>query len=340
MINTNKLIPAITTISALVFSGCERDLNLDTYRNTDIEKMLVVNSILNPDSLIGVSVTRPYFFSDRHTGFTPVSDLDVLVAGKDGVWESLSYDRNSGLYITAIRPKEGERYTIKMYDNERETLACDSVPYIVDIQDIQATGEGPIHIYWDTDYRFTYKITFQDKPGNDDYYFLSIEDDKLDYEFSQMGQVDYSTDYVFQVLACIINQGIHGWKPDGVFGYPFSDKGIDGKRYTLTVSEVLQTPLVSMIKRLPRKIKLYSISKAYYEYMVSVLSMNYDESALRGNLLSWGLIEPDKIYSNINGGTGIMGCYCLDTVHIDLLQLTGGWPYKTISKKSSVTPQI
>ncbi len=62
--------------------------------------------------------------------------------------------------------------------------------------------------------------------------------------------------------------------------------------------------------------------------MVSVLSMDYDESAFKGNLLSLGLMEPSKIYSNISGGAGIMGSYCLSTMEIDLLEHTGGWPKK------------
>ena len=131
------------------------------------------------------------------------------------------------------------------------------------------------------------------------------------------------------MLANTINQDIQGWQPDGVaYGYPFSDKGISGERYTITVNEILQTPWVGGIERLPRKIKLYSISKSYFEYMVSVLAMDLDESALKGNLLSLGLMEPTRIYSNIEGGAGLMGSYNLSTAEVDLLELTGGWPSK------------
>lgn len=148
----------------------------------------------------------------------------------------------------------------------------------------------------------------------------------LPYEFSQMGQVDYTIDYVFQVLASTVNQDVSGWKPDGVFGYPFSDYGIDGKRYTISVCEVLQSPLVSMIKSLPRRVKLYSISRSYFRYMVSVLSMDYEKASLKGNLLTLGLVEPTKIYTNIEGGAGVLGSYNLSEQQVDLLKLTGGWP--------------
>lgn len=321
------IFSAAAIISLSVAGGCKQDLNLDEYRNPEIEKILVVNSILNPDSVIGVSVTHPYFFSDPHIGFSPVTSLDVQIAKDGGEWESLVYDAKTKLYVSDRHPAAGEALKLRINGNQETVSSCDTIPRKVEIESVEATGEGPIHIFWDNDYRFTYKITFQDAPDEDNFYFLNIEDNVRPYEHSEMGQIDYTVDYVFQVLANTINQDIQGWQPDGVaYGYPFSDKGIAGERYTITVNEILQTPWVGRIERLPRKIKLYSISKSYFEYMVSVLAMDLDESALKGNLLSLGLMEPTKIYSNIEGGAGLMGSYNLSTVEVDLLELTGGWP--------------
>ena len=311
-----------------LLSSCEQEWNLEGYRDTELENTLVVNAILNPDSVLRVSVTRPFFFSQPHSEFSPVENLAMTVTDKNGQTETLKYDPVSKSYLSTIYPHSGERYEIAINTDRGAVTTHDEIPHKVDIQDVSVSGEGPVHIYWDRDYRFTYKITFQDTKDEPNYYFLAIDDNSLPYEFTQMGQVDYTGDYVFHVLASVVNNGLQGWKADGVFGYPFSDEGIDGKQYTLTVTEILQSPLVQMIERLPRKIKLYSISKPYYEYMVSVLSMDYDESAFKGNLLALGLIEPTKIYSNISGGAGIMGSYNLSTMDIDLLEYTGGWPEK------------
>lgn len=311
-----------------VCSGCQQDLNLDQYRNPEVEKMLVVNTIINPDSVIGVSVTNPYFFSDPHIYFQPVTSLDVRVTREKDTWESLTYNPENGLYLSTRKPSAGEVVRLRINEDSHTVVACDTVPHKVEIENVDVTCEGPMHIYWDTDYRFTYQITFQDPRDEENFYFLEIEDDALSYEVSQMGQVDYSTDYVFQVLANMINHDMQGWQPEGVFGYPFSDKGIEGERYTITVTEVVQTPLVSMIERLPRNVNLYSISKAYFDYMVSVLAMDYEETAFKGILRPFGVIEPTKIYSNIEGGTGLMGCYNLSRKKVDILQLSGGWPSK------------
>ena len=311
---------------SVFMSSCEQELNLDKYRNPEMENMLVVNSILNPDSLIGVSVTHPFFFSIPHVKFEPVKGLDVQVTDKEGEWSAMTFDDESGLYLSSRNPQPGEVIEVRIAEDGKIVNTRDTIPHRVAIQDVEVTREGPMHIYWDDDYLFTYRITFQDTPGEENFYFLSIDHDALSYEFSYMGQPDFSADYVFKVLADMINKDMNGWKPDGVFGYPFCDKGIDGQRYTITVTEDIQSPLTWHIKQLARKVCLYSISRSYFEYMVSVLSMDYDESALKGNLLSLGLLEPDKIYSNIDGGAGIMGSYNLSAVHLDILKETGGWP--------------
>lgn len=322
--------PTIRNISILfvlsLIMGCERDLDLSKYRDPETEKMLVVNSILNPDSVIAVSVTNPYFFSQQHLSFQPVLGLDVSISRESGIWETLKYDSISKTYKSQSKPQADEILNLKVSGHSQSAFSCDSIPRKVEIEDIQVKGEGPMHIYWDKDYKFTYKITFHDTPGRENYYFLSVKEDYSGNEFSQMGQIDYSQDYVFQILANIINSEMQGWQPDGGFGYPFSDYGIDGDTYTITVTETLQNPWTEMIKKLPRKINLYAISKAYYDYMLSVIALDYDESSLKGDLLSIGLIEPTPIFSNINGGTGIMGSYSLFTKRIDLLEITGGWP--------------
>lgn len=319
-------VPVLTYIALLLLGACEQDLNLDKYKQESIERMLVVNSILNPDSLISVSVTHPYFFSDPHISFSPVPDLNVQMSNNGTVWEALTYNPESGLYCADRKSRSGETWKLRIRGDEQEVLSSDTIPEKVMIESVRASVTGPIHIFWDQDYRFTYRITFQDIPDVENFYFLTIEDDSQNSEYSEMGQVDYTTDPIFQFLAGMINEDIQGWQPDGVFGYPFCDKGIDGEEYSITVNEVLQMPLTWMIEKLPRKIKLYSISKSYFDYMVSVLAMDYNESAFKGNLLALGLMEPGRIYSNITGGAGLMGSYNLSTAHIDLLNLAGGWP--------------
>lgn len=329
----------IALILMMLIPACERDFLLDDYRDKHTEDMLVVNAILNPDSLMKVSVTHPFFFSIPHTSYPPVSDLKVMMADGGDDWLPLVFDSVAGVYFSDRRPHSGSPVRLRISGGGQSVSAVDTVPHEVSVESVEISGEGPIHIYWDGDYRFTYRITFQDPPEEENFYFLVVQDDAVSYEFTQMGQVDYSMDYVFNVLAEMINKDVQGWRPDGGFGYPFSDKGIDGQKYTVTVSEVLQYPVVSMIERLPRKVNLYAISRAYFEHMVSILSQDYEQAALQGNLLSLGLIEPTKIYTNIDSGAGILGSYCLSTFKVDLLEQTGGWPSLKVSPPAPAPPK-
>lgn len=318
----------VALLLLLILPACERDMNLDGYRNPEIEKMLVVNSILNPDSLIKVSVTHPYFFTTPHLEYKPAEGLDVLISGADGRRETLTFDTKTGLYIAGRCPAPGERIGLEIRSESSSVSSIDTVPLKTEITDIGISGEAPGSSNGDYNYRFTYRISFRDQPGVDNYYFLNIEAGTGNGSFTEISGIDYSEEYVFQVLAAMINQDIQGWKPAGIHGYPFSDKGIEGKSHTITLTEtVYHHPGWDWnADSLPRKISLYSISKSYFDYMLSVISMDYDEDALKGNLLSLGLMEPSRIYSNISGGAGIMGSYNLSTAVIDLLQATGGWP--------------
>ena len=322
----------ILLVLFMLISACEREFSLDGFRDKNTENILVINAILNPDSIMKVSVTHPFFFSDPHVRYPSVRDLEVELSEDDADWIRLEFNPSSSLYVSDTRPLAGSSIRLRIYGNNQSVSSLDTIPQKVRIERVEVAGEGPIHIYWDNDYRFTYHITFQDPPGEENFYFLEVDSDALSYEFSQMGQVDYTLDYVFNVMAEMINKDMQGWRPDGVFGYPFSDKGIDGQRYTLTVSEVIQSPLTQMIKKLPRRINLYAISRPYFEHMVSILSQDYEQEALKGNLLSLGLIEPTKIYTNIESGAGILGCYNLSRVKLDLLQHTGGWPTSKSTK--------
>ena len=322
----------LTLIQFMLITACERDFSLDAFRDRNTEEMLVVNAILNPDSVMKVSVTHPFFFSTPHTSYPPVSDLEVMMSEGGDDWFPLRFDLAAGAYLSDHRPHSGYPVGLSISGGKESVTALDTVPRAVPVESVEVSGEGPIHIYWDKDYRFTYRITFQDPPEEENFYFLAVQSDAVSYEFSQMGQVDYSMDYVFNVLAEMVNRNVQGWRPDGGFGYPFSDKGIDGQRYTLTVSEVLQYPMVSMIAHLPRQVNLYAISRPYFEYMVSILSQDYEQDAIQGNLLSLGLLEPTKIYTNIDSGAGILGSYNLSSIKVDLLEQTGGWPSASSTK--------
>ena len=87
-----------------------------------------------------------------------------------------------------------------------------------------------------------------------------------------------------------------------LLGRVFSDELFDGKEYTLQVKEQLRSDTKYYTKR---HIRLYSLSEPYYQYLLSL--QNIKNEGIMGGLTNVGLAEPVRIYSNVEGGTGIAG---------------------------------
>lgn len=83
------------------------------------------------------------------------------------------------------------------------------------------------------------------------------------------------------------------------WGCVFSDETIDGQRYGVRVKEVDNSFVVTP----KRRFCLRSISEDYYKYLRSMFKYQQREDSELGGL---GLKEPVVIYSNVEGGTGIM----------------------------------
>ena len=96
---------------------------------------------------------------------------------------------------------------------------------------------------------------------------------------------------------------------DGAMGFDgldnhsflFTDKQISGQTYTLKFKETCkENPDGSTIS-----IYLYSLSQSYYQYILSIQKIS--GSTLEGALGNLGFGEPIRVYSNIEGGSGILG---------------------------------
>jgi hypothetical protein len=140
-----------------------------------------------------------------------------------------------------------------------------------------------------------------------------------------MGERDFSQEYVFQELANSIRSTLPGWEAYSPDGLPFSDKGISGKTHTLTVKETLQGGNgrnLAHYNQMNREFKIFSISKAYYDYLVSVLCCNADDS-IGSSMIDLGISDPTKIANNIDGGIGVFGTYSLASQKMDVIAIIG-----------------
>ena len=316
----------LSSIVLALLTGCYQDIDLDKYKEQDGEHLLTINSIVNPDSIVAASATRTFFYSDTHGGKDYVKDLKLTLY-VNGVEKGLmKYNSLNNLYESSYRPNENDIINLRTEYLGQVVECSDTIPSKVKIESIEIERQGPMHIYFDNDYIITYKITLSDPIGKDNYYFLRY-DDVLSGKNLSMGERDYTYEFVFQQLANHINAVVPGWEPYSSSGLPFSDYGIDGTIHTLIVKEIVSSHLpLSGWSEMKRKIKLYSISKSYYLYLISRLYNTTENSGLHGGMIDMGVTEPMKYYSNIQGGVGILGGYSLDETEIDVIQIIGRFP--------------
>lgn len=127
-----------------------------------------------------------------------------------------------------------------------------------------------------------------------------------------------------------INSSVPGWEPYSPKGLPFCDHGINGTTHTLILKETVQvSPLMDIDKwtSMPRGFRLFAISKPYYNYLISLLCSDTsdDDNNIHSGMIDLGIAEPSKIYCNIGGGLGILGCYTCDYKSIDVIKELGAF---------------
>lgn len=215
------------------------------------------------------------------------------------------------LYISNTVPQPGQTVKIVASTPEYGTASAeDKIPSKTEIKGLriiprkEATGNGGTLVDGDGNISYIeendvliYQITFQDTPGKSNYYSLQIwgDDDHLGV------LLDFSVDPVFTqqqgILDEVFGSSMVNWR-----GRVFSDELFDGKEYTLQVKEQLRSDTKYYTKR---HIRLYSLSEPYYQYLLSL--QNIKNEGIMGGLTNVGLAEPVRIYSNVEGGTGIAG---------------------------------
>lgn len=318
----------LVTGLSLLAASCYRETDLDHYRDDNGSNLLTVNSLVTPDSTIQLMATRTYFFSDEHNERTYVRNLDVDVTINSETAGRMTYDASRNLYVSDVKVASGNRVAIHTRYSGNEVEAHDTVPSPVGIENLTVTRHGPVSIYTNNDYIFTYNLTFTDPAGEEDYYFLQWDAADRAQDLT-MGERNFTHEYVFQQLANQIHSTLPGWEPYSPYGLPFSDKGIEGKQHTLELQEIVQMPKGSPLwscTRMKRRFKLYTLSKPYYNYLVSILINQTNNKGLEGGMIDLGLADPTKVYSNINGGVGILGCYTTATTEIDPFEIVGPFP--------------
>lgn len=265
--------------------------------------------MISPDEPVRAEVMHTLFLTDEKKNTLPrITDARVQAVVNGSQVFPMVRDTVKGYFEANYVPRPGDRIRIEADTRYGRAVGEDQMPQLVPIDTVKVTlqelgtskdvgGAGG-------DKECRYQITFQDPPGERNYYFVRVMGD-ADYSVP----LDYSQDEVFSGIFEGLNGLDEGSAYNGRNGMAFSDAIFNGKRYTLRLSELFSGDVSWHFGRegegVRRTVQLYSISEGYFRYLSGIF--NEDEDSFNRQLVSVGLSEPPTLFTNVKNGTGIVG---------------------------------
>jgi hypothetical protein len=261
----------------MIFLSCEREV--DNLKYPEFRQKLVVFGYLSPGNKRNyVSVSSNF---NIYGGLYTNPNLGNITATISDGTKEIALDTNSpgfGFNSSDLSIIEGMTYKLKINnDFGLSAEASCTIPFKRNFK-IEIDTSGAVNSSGQY-YYVTPTLHFTDFPGENNYYRLLyqtiIYTSKYNIVRNQIGTSEY--DY-------------------------FTDKGIDGKRFTIVLPVLMINEFVdsSFIK-----VFLMNTDYNYYNYHKSMGNYSSGEDPFT---------EPSPVYSNITGGLGIFASYTVDSL--------------------------
>lgn len=292
---------------ALVLPGCVDEISADLPAPPNV---LVMNSILMPDSVFRVQVSRVTSTVDSSSRLLSSARVYLLTPGRG---EELLRNQGRGLYTSANRPASGVPYTLRAEaDGYPDASATDTVPAAVYIR--EGWHSYPTGTNRDNELLGTIVVRFDDPAQTANFYEITA------YQQQAGGQgqgYNRSQDFVLDARgnAALAAEGDAEFDPGSLV---FSDRLFNGQGFELrasfapfgrigggTINGQYVGPRVSG----DVYVVLRSVSRAYYQYRKSWTRHFYNQGTKGpggdlNQLLFLG--DPTRMYSNVNPGYGVV----------------------------------
>lgn len=334
--------PVLFLIMLFCFTSCVKDIDLEYLRP---DPKLVVNCLATVGDTVKATVSRTWFFTDKRPN-NGIKEAEVKLYVNDAFREQMQWReetinyQNRGYFISSYIPVSGDRIRIEASAPDMNPVSANtSVPVSSPLVNFKYENTSDTLNNMVT-VKNRYLITFRDDPSQKNYYLLRLDrgepyqmGDSIYYEWYS-ASADYSTDPLFGSNTSVLDKILgYDWL-SGYRGRVFTDELINGKEYTIRLESGsyssyypgydypgnggpgYEEPGDEEKEKYPiyLRVGLYAISESYYYYM-RALEMQSDDS-LSNALIDGGLAEPVRVFSNIEGGVGILGSCCRDTMTV------------------------
>lgn len=333
---TKNIYIIVLFVIGLLMVSCENDIE---FKGDDTTAMMVVNSLLTPDSVVKVHLSKSKFFLKDDSSFEVINDAVVNVYANDVFVEELD-GIGGGFYLGSYKPKHGEIIKIVANNSEFGTVSSSTFIYpenpIISVDTVSNFTGETFWVNYTNDIKgnfiqdtlgkvinkqLKFTVNFKDDLDTKNYYRLVV---KYRQHIDDVGIIDNtafieSTDLVFGSTSegDIFQEGTTNYY------HEFSDEILNGKKYGLTftvnTTEYEYMPgkepvdngevHVNVLEKQELVINLQSISDSYYLYLKSRSANNsYIEF----------FSEPVQIHNNIQNGIGIIGSFTPTFFIVDL----------------------
>ena len=278
---------------------------------------LYCQAILNPDSTIRVYVGRTTAILSKDPSF--INDASVLLYSNSVLLDVLT-NENNGTYSSNVLPAPGDSYKIEIIKDSEKLSGSTTVPGSTPLYEPKIefpTGYDAVN----QQYFGNLTFTIDDDPGVDNFYELIIFT-KTYSELTKTYNYFYLNDpnYILVPDKIVQNEGDWDYSPTSIF---FSDKLFNGKKQQFAFSitpagySIVEGVWISGLEE-NGHVLLRSISQEYYMYRKYYTRHSYNASINSvgiQNLLFTG--EPLDMYTNVEGGLGVVAAYSSTTSKIE-----------------------
>ncbi len=310
----------------LFFNSCQKVIE---FNGEITDPLVVVNSLLTPDSVVSAQVSLSRFFLSNDTLYQKIDSAQVLLFVNGTLKEGLNYHYN-GVYVGKYKPLIGDSLNLQVIIPGKKTVKTGtSIKSAISIQSIDtsshATGKkmpilsnkviSPTKILLDTlGYAFEYKLScvlhLIDDGIETNYYRLSVvtktslgTKKSYNYLFNFDDVVSGNTNNSIGPPTSLTNNKFNIFSNEMFFGKEYALK------FSVLYNKSILLPAYNKYLNLQDvTFNLQKINQSYYQYLKT-----------RANIKTNSFFaEPVQVYSNVDGGIGIMGSYSNSVLKINL----------------------
>lgn len=304
-----SILTALFTIALFVFTSCEKDIE---FKGEITKPMLVLNSIVNPDSVVTVHLSQSRFVLGKIAPIPNVEDASVKLHVNGAKKEMLTH-KGSGVYKGSYMPKPLDEIWIEVEAPGFEKIEAKAiVPEEIALKvesiteerkTIPSFGGGSDEVVS----QLVMKLSLTDDGSKENFYFVKGRR-KTYYE----GKLLYSDPLNIKLSDILDNDKVVGegdmvsgslWESDSDnedIKNIFNDVFINGKELGLhfVIHEMPSTDPTIVIEY---EIEVAQMAKDLYLYIVS------SNKAMKNDGIP--IVEATQVHSNVTNKVGILGTF-------------------------------